>query len=195
VGRIALKNPDKKRAVQHGFWLDRQQEVVVRIGTTSDAVRWGEVARMHRSIHIPGIAPFATHGVADDGRPYIATATVGQPAPKRYQKRPAVQMVIDHMQEGMRLLHALAQAGIAAATFELSVCFVDNSERLWMQDLSQCSPKGIEEASAQNLETARQWCAAQLENIGPRRRRLFSREKLQQVQDWDALFAWSRRLV
>jgi len=195
VGRIALKNTDKNRTVQHGFWLDRQQEVVVRIGTAAESVRYGEMSRMHQSLHIPGVAPFATQGVAEDGRPYIATATVGQPATKHYQKRPPVHVVIEHLQEGLRLLWSLSQTGIAVSDFGLESCFVDARDRLWLQDLSQCTQAAPGEAAAQTLDAARRWCATQLEQIGPRRRRLFSREKLQEVRDWEALMAWSQRLV
>jgi hypothetical protein len=194
VGRIALKNSDHEDSIQRGFWLKTQQDVLVRIGTAQETEAFEEQAQIHRSLQIPGVAPFASNGLSKEGLPYIATATLGQPA-KRYNKQPPAQLVIEHMQEGLRLLWCLANAEVAIAEFGFACCFIDAKERLWLQDLSQCTRSSQSDALEQNLRAAKKWCEDQMTQISPKRLHLFAQEELQEALDFQALMQWSQTLL
>ena len=195
LGRIAVKSLDPNGSVHVGFWLDRQLDVRIRTGAAEEASHFEARAELYQTLQIPGIVPFAVSGVAPDGRPYLATKTQGIPAAKRYQKRLAVLMVADHLEEGLRLLWSLGELGVSVASFDLQACCVDVRERLWMEDLSQCTRSTPEIAGEQNLRAAKQWCEAQLAHIGFKRRPLFALDALAEAADFDALIQWSRGLT
>jgi hypothetical protein len=194
IGRIALKKSEPENPVRRGFWIDHQCDVLVRIGSTEEQAFFQEQAQLHKSLKIPGIAPFATSGVSEEGLPYIATYTVGQSASNLYKKDPTVHLITDHLAEGLRLLWSLSQAGVGVDEFGVESCFMDSKERLWLQDLSQCKRCAAFEALKQNFRAAQAWCESQLNRIGPRRRPLFAKEKLHEAHDFDALMQWCQRL-
>ena len=194
IGRIALRTPDPESPVRRGFWIDRQCDVLVRIGSTEEQEIFQEQAQLHQSLKIPGIAAFATSGVSDEGLPFLATHAVGQAASKHYKKNPTVHLITDHLADGIRLLWSLGTAGVAATEFSVEFCVMDAKERLWLQDLSQCKRTAAFEALKQNFGAAQAWCESQLNRIGPRRRPLFAKEKLHELSNFDALIQWCERL-
>ncbi len=194
VGRVALGSPPHSRPLHTGFWLDGQQEVAVRVGRSEDQADFERRATLHASLAIPSLAPLVAHGVSDRGLPYIATRSVGRPANDRYRKRPRPERMIDHLDEGLRLLWCLARAGVSAPRFGLDSCFVDQNERLWLQDLAGYERAEVESACTKNLAAALTWCEAQLDRLAARQRPLFGREALRGATGFAELLDWSRDL-
>ncbi|HIA03246.1 MAG TPA: hypothetical protein EYN66_15295 [Myxococcales bacterium] len=195
MGRIAIKPQKDETATLHrGFWLDCQREVLVRTGSVDQREHFEKQARLHQSLQVPGVAPFAISGTTKEGMPYIATDFYEKPATALYQKRPPIHLVIDHLEEGIRLLWCLGKAGVSVAEFGVQWCFVDSNNRLWLQDLSQCELCPPETAFEKNAAAAQNWAADQLELIGPGRRPLFAAELLMDTQDFQEIMQWSRRL-
>ncbi|MED5465770.1 MAG: hypothetical protein VX699_14055 [Myxococcota bacterium] len=194
AGRVALSAGSPTEGIQPGFWLDHQRPVLIRMGSADDAEQMKLEEQLHRSLIGPGIAPFLSAGTASDGRPFVAVDHCGSSAARAYQKRQPLAVILEHLDEGVRLLWLLSQAGVTLPDCNIERFAVGSRGRLWLVDLSGAQRAGSSEVFVHNFLISKQWCRFQLENISPERRPLFCSDTIEQATNFQELIKISHTL-
>lgn len=194
AGRIALSAGPATEGVQPGFWLDQQRPVLIRVGSADDAEQMELENQLHRSLIGPGVAPFLTGGTTSDGRPFLVVEHCGSSAARAYNKRQPLPLLLEHLDEGVRLLWLLSQAGVSLPNCDIERFAVDARGRLWLVDLSGAQRASSSEVFVHNFQVSKQWCRFQLENITPERRPLFCADRIEQATNFQELIGFSHTL-
>lgn len=175
IGGIGLESKPPKDgsrrerdAFESGLLIRRQLPVWVRIGTASEAERLDRAVELARSLAVPGVAPVLDAGRGGAGEPYLAIPRLGRPAnevllPKGSLGQTEARALAA---EGVRILAALAAAGVRLPDARFRRFAVDASGRLWLRDLMDAERVAPEEARSAHALLASEFAADVVERSG-----------------------------
>jgi hypothetical protein len=140
--------------------LARQLPVWVCVGKAEDGERFAHAVELSRSIAVPGIAATLESGTTKEGAPYLATRRLGRGANEVIlaQGTLGASGVPALCGEAVRILAALADAGVQLPDARYRRFAVDESGRLWLRDLMDAQRADPEAARTAHAALGRELC-------------------------------------
>lgn len=111
AGRVAIA-PDPPARLLRAFWLDGSAFVWARIAPRERAHALSSEAQLQACLLLTGVAAVLAHGVADDGKAFVAISPGGRPFDEAWIRKLRLSDALLLALEGVRILHAVAAQGV-----------------------------------------------------------------------------------
>ncbi len=155
--RVSLGAPLERERFLNGMLVLRQIPVWVRLGTANDLDRYARAVDIARGLAVPGVASILASGSAGPSIPYLATPRLGRSGNEVLLRGGAKPTdVLAACGEIVRILSALADAGVKLPDARLRRFAVDDAGRVWLRDLVDAKRCPAETARPAHTELARE---------------------------------------
>lgn len=125
VGRVTLAPNGQSGRMHAAFWIDGSSFAYARIASPDHVGRLTLEAQIQASLLLPGVATALAHGVAEDGKAFMVIATRARPIERTWIDRLSIGDALLLLQQGLRILRALAVSGVELPDAALSRFFLE----------------------------------------------------------------------
>lgn len=159
-GAPARRDAMSQHERRSGFCTPSMRPAWIQLGSEAHVDTMTAAAQVLSECNIPNLVPLLDSGVTSEGAPYFVTPNPGRPLDAVLQEGRAVDLeeATRICLEGTTLLSTLAAVGVGVHDAAPVRFALDAGGAVWLVDVSGATRATADEAGAENLRAARDFC-------------------------------------